>query len=34
MVNVWVDGVIVRTVTGPDVEAVRAAAERIAEERA
>ena len=33
MVNVWVDGVIVRTVTGPDIDAARADAERLAEER-
>ena len=33
MVNVWVDGVIVRTITGPDIDADRAAAERLAEER-
>ena len=33
MVNVWVDGVIARTVTAPDIDAARAAAERLAEER-
>ena len=33
MVNVWVDGVIVRTVTGPDIDTGRATAERLAEER-
>ena len=33
MVNVWEDCVIVRTVTGPDIDAVRTAAERLAEER-
>jgi ketosteroid isomerase-like protein len=33
MANVWVDGVIVRTITGPDIHAARAAAERLAEER-
>jgi len=33
MVNVWVDGVIARTITGPDIDADRAAAERLAEER-
>jgi ketosteroid isomerase-like protein len=33
MVNVWVDGVIVRTITGPDIDEARAAAERLAEER-
>ncbi len=32
-VNVWVDGVIARTVTGPDIHEVRAVAERLAEER-
>ena len=32
-VNVWVDGVIARTVTGPDIDEVRAVAERLAEER-
>jgi ketosteroid isomerase-like protein len=34
MVDVWVDGLIARTVTGPDIEEARAAAERLAEERA
>ena len=34
MVNVWADGVIARTVTGPDIDAVRADAERFVEERA
>jgi ketosteroid isomerase-like protein len=33
MVNVWVDGVIARTITGPDIDEARAAAERLAEER-
>jgi len=33
MVNVWVDGVIVRTITGPDIDEARAVAERLAEER-
>ena len=33
MVNVWVDGVILRTITGPDIDAVRADAERLAKER-
>ena len=33
MVNVWVDGVIARTITGPDIDADRAAAERLAAER-
>ena len=33
MVNVWVDGVIARTITGPDIDDARAAAERLAEER-
>jgi hypothetical protein len=33
MVNVWVDGVIARTIAGPDIDADRAAAERLAEER-
>ena len=32
-VNVWVDGVIVRAITGPDIDEARAAAERFAEER-
>jgi ketosteroid isomerase-like protein len=32
-VFVWVDGVIVHAVTGPDVDVARAAAERLAEER-
>ena len=34
MVNVWVDGVIARTITGPDIDEARAAAERLVEERA
>jgi ketosteroid isomerase-like protein len=34
MVNVWMDGVIARTVTGPDIADARAVAERLAEERA
>jgi ketosteroid isomerase-like protein len=34
MVNVWVDGVIARTITGPDIAEARAVAERLAEERA
>jgi ketosteroid isomerase-like protein len=33
MVNVWVDGVIARTITGPDIDEARAAAERLAEDR-
>jgi ketosteroid isomerase-like protein len=33
MVNVWVDGVIARTITGPDIDEGRAAAKRVAEER-
>jgi ketosteroid isomerase-like protein len=33
MVNVWVDGVIARTMTGPNIDEARAAAERLAEER-
>ena len=33
MVNVWVDGFIARTVTDPDIDEARAAAERLAEER-
>jgi SnoaL-like domain len=33
MVDVWVDGVIARTITGPDIDEARAAAERLAEER-
>ena len=33
MVNVWVDGVIARTITGPDIDEDRAAAERLAKER-
>jgi len=33
MVNVWVDGVIARAVTGPDIDEVRAAAERLAASR-
>jgi ketosteroid isomerase-like protein len=33
MVNVWVDGVIARTITGPDIDEARAVAERLAEER-
>jgi hypothetical protein len=32
-VHVWVDGVIARGITGPDIDEVRAAAERLAEER-
>ncbi len=32
-VNVWVDGVIALTVTGPDIDEVRATAERLADER-
>jgi ketosteroid isomerase-like protein len=32
-VYVWVDGVIARAITGPDIDAGRAAAERLAEER-
>jgi ketosteroid isomerase-like protein len=34
MVDVWVDGFIARTVTDPDIDEARAAAERLAEERA
>ena len=34
MVNVWVDGVITRTITGPDIDEARAAAECLAQERA
>ena len=33
MVNLWVDGVIARTITGPDIDEARAAAERLAEGR-
>jgi ketosteroid isomerase-like protein len=33
MVNVWVDGVIARAMTGPDIDEARAVAERLAEER-
>jgi ketosteroid isomerase-like protein len=33
MANVWVDGVIVRTITGPDIDSARAAADRLAKER-
>jgi hypothetical protein len=33
MVDVWVDGFIARTVTGPDIDEARAAAERLAEGR-
>jgi ketosteroid isomerase-like protein len=33
MVNVWVDGVIERTITSPDIEAARADADRLAEDR-
>jgi ketosteroid isomerase-like protein len=33
MVNVCVNGVIARTITGPDIDEARAAAERLAEER-
>src|SRR6059058_2565897 len=33
MVNVWVDGVIARALTGPDVDEARAAAKRLAQER-
>src|SRR2546421_8344572 len=33
IVDVWVDGVIARAVTGPDIDEARAAAERLAEER-
>ena len=33
MVNVWVDGVIARTITGPDIDEARDAAERLAEDR-
>jgi ketosteroid isomerase-like protein len=33
MVNLWVDGVIARTITGPDIDEARAAAERLAQER-
>jgi ketosteroid isomerase-like protein len=33
MVNVCVDGAIARTITGPDIDEARAAAERLAEER-
>jgi ketosteroid isomerase-like protein len=33
MVNVWVDGVIARTITGPDIDAARVDAERLAEQR-
>jgi hypothetical protein len=32
-VFVWVDGVIARAITGPDIDAARAAAEGLAEER-
>jgi ketosteroid isomerase-like protein len=34
MVDVWVDGAIERVITGPDIDEVRAVAERLAEERA
>ena len=33
MVDVWVDGVIARAITGPDVDKTRAIAERLAEEQ-
>ena len=33
MVAVWVDGAIARAITGPDIEEVRAVADRLAEER-
>ena len=33
MVNVWVDGVIARTITGPDIDEARAAAERLVGEQ-
>src|SRR5438552_11540679 len=33
MVDVWVDGVIARAITGPDIDEGRAVAQRIAEER-
>ena len=33
LVDVWVDGVIARAITGPDIDEARAAAERLAEER-
>ena len=33
MVNVWVNGVVARTITGPDIDEARAAAERLAQER-
>ena len=29
----WVDGVIARAITGPDIDEARAAAQRLAEER-
>ena len=32
-VDVWVDGVIARVITGPDIDEARAAAERLAGER-
>ena len=32
-VDVWVDGVVARAITGPDIDEARAAAERLAEER-
>ena len=34
MLDVWVDGVIARAVTGPDIDEGRAAAERRAQQRA
>jgi len=33
MVDVWVDGAVARAITGPDIDEVRAVAERLAEER-
>lgn len=33
LVDVWVDGVIARAITGPDIEEVRAVADRLANER-
>jgi ketosteroid isomerase-like protein len=32
-IHVWVEGIIVRAITGPDIDKGRAAAERLAEER-
>ena len=34
MVNVWVDGAVARTISGPDIDKIRAVAERLVKERA